>query len=302
MSNNKLSKIILWAGIFAVSLGLGFVGVRLIKKDNPDIMENSTGIGDIPSAINSDSLTHSKNSEDSCVVTTDEENRELNKEEECSDESTSVQEKGVQEPKVTISATKPKLKGDLYEFVAIAKNLPSNESYHFELWSSKGKKVQSSNNGIFSDVPGISGGKYTLWLVDSKKNRIKSINVRGFNLINRDEDDNSIADDPTTQDEVKPEKPKRMLISKDEFQSKLLNANDLSLKSARRSSDKKSFLSKDFYLEVIGMNSDEKKRPTDIEGVREKIHFEIWKSAIVVDISYDEVTGQVTKAVVKPVY
>ena len=35
----------------------------------------------------------------------------------------------------------------------------------------------------------------------------------------------------------------------------------------------------------IGSNPEENKKPTDVEGVREKIHFGIWKSAIVVDIS-----------------
>ena len=96
--------------------------------------------------------------------------------------------------------------------------------------------------------------------------------------------------------------PQIMLITKDDFQSRLLNENDMSLKMARKASDRESLLSSNFKIAVIDMKSDENNIPSDIEGIREKIHFNIWKSATVIDISYDDVTGQVTKAVLRPVY
>ncbi len=198
--------------------------------------------------------------------------------------------------KVTISISKPKLNDDCYSFVVTANNLPQNESVYYELYNIKGMKVKSSTNGSFSGIPGVPGGKYIVWLVGSKSGKLKSTFVQGCIPTNTE---NNIKNGK--EDEIV-ERPRKMLVTKEDFQSKLLNANDMTLKMSRKASDKKSLLSKNFYVVVINMNSDENKKPTDIEGVREKIHFGIWKSASVTDISYDEATGQVTRVVIKPIY
>ena len=299
MSNNKLSKSIIWAGFFAIAFGIGFIGVRALKlsHDKNQISINDISADNSSSSISEDStgLNQSQNSNKKNEIRIEKD--DSNQEKIRPIEKIPNQARDEQDPKVTISATKPKLNGDTYEFVASVKDLPSNKSCHFELWSNKGVKVQSSNDGNFSGVPGISGGRYTLWLVDSNNNRITSISVRGFNLPIKEEEKNSSTIDSLKQNKEKTEKPPKMLITKDEFQSRLLNPNDLTLKRAKRASDKKSLLSNIFNLVIIDMKPNEAKIPTDLEGVREKIHFEAWKSATVVDISYDENTGQVTKPV-----
>ena len=269
MNNNKLRTITLLACIFAVSFGLGFIGFKLLnKKSEPKSLVTITdgGAGD---------------------ESTQESTQGPKKD-------NSKQRKEGIEPK--ISASKPKLNGDCYSFVVTANNLPQNESVYYELYNIKGMKVKSSTNGSFSGIPGVPGGKYIVWLVGSKSGKLKSTFVQGCIPTNTE---NNIKNGK--EDEIV-ERPRKMLVTKEDFQSKLLNANDMTLKMSRKASDKKSLLSKNFYVVVINMNSDENKKPTDIEGVREKIHFGIWKSASVTDISYDEATGQVTRVVIKPIY
>ncbi len=326
MSNNKLSKIIIWAGIFAVSFGLGFVGVQLVNKDKPSITEAPSGNMGSPTPTSSstsspisssstptedlDALAQSQEPEQSNEKITEEVNNENISEEINSKEKTPTQTQVVEEPKVTLSATKPKLNGDNYSFVATANNLPKDELFFYELWNSNGTLVKSSDNGAFSNVPGVAGGKYTLWLVGSKSRKLVSINVRGFNLINKVQESSPSTTESNLEktkeekltEKPKEEKPKKMLITKEEFQTKLLNANDQTLKMARKATDKKSVLANTFSLVVVDMKADERNHPSDVEGVREKIHFDIWKSATVIDVTYDEATGQVTKAVIRPVY
>ena len=341
MSNNKLSKIIIWAGIFAVSFGLGFVGVQLINKDKPSITEAPSGNMGSPTPTSSstsspisssstptedlDALAQSQEPEQSNEKIIEEVNNENILEGTNSKDKTPTQTQVVEEPKVTLSATKPKLNGDNYSFVATANNLPKDELFFYELWNSNGTLVKSSDNGAFSNVPGVAGGKYTLWLVGSKSRKLVSINVRGFNLINKVQEsspsttesnlektkEEKLTEKPKEEkpkeekpkeEKPKEEKPKKMLITKEEFQTKLLNANDQTLKMARKATDKKSVLANTFSLVVVDMKADERNHPSDVEGVREKIHFDIWKSATVIDVTYDEATGQVTKAVIRPVY
>lgn len=95
---------------------------------------------------------------------------------------------------------------------------------------------------------------------------------------------------------------KKMLITKDEFETKMLNPNDNSLVVARRATDKKTVLAHGFSITIVGMATSEKNLPTDIEGIHDKIHFGIWKSARVIELVYNEKTGQVTKATISPVY
>ena len=303
MNKKKFSKNIIWAGIFAVFFGAGFIGVRFLKnKQTSNLTENPIDYDVLSASVNPDNIPQSYISEDSGESPSGIIVEEKNQRRKNSPENTNIQTLDVQEPKVIIGATKPKLDGERYSFVATVKNPPQDEVFTYELWSSQGVKVQSSKTGVFSDVPGVSGGKYTLWLVDSKNNRITSIPVRGFIIPNNDQNKSSIVTDYPKQEMDQSEKPKKMLITKDDFQSRLLNENDMSLKMARKASDRESLLSSNFKIAVIDMKSDENNIPSDIEGIREKIHFNIWKSATVIDISYDDVTGQVTKAVLRPVY
>lgn len=301
MNNNKLTKSIILAGIFAVSLGLGFVGYRFINKEKSNPTESPVANGSIPTTNGSGNTNPPRKADNSRDLAREEKNKESNMKDDSSLDHSQVQTQDSQEPKVSISATKPKLNGDSYSFVVTAINMPQNESPSFELYN-KSVKLQSSSNGVFSNVPGVAGGKYIVWLVGSKSGRLTSTTIRGCNLPRTEADNKSVATDSVKQETAKPEKPKKMLITKDEFQSRLLNANDMTLKMARKASDKQSILSKNFNVAVIDMNPEENKKPSDVEGVREKIHFGIWKSATVVDISYDEATGQVTRVVVKPVY
>lgn len=300
MNNNKLTKSIILAGIFAVSLGLGFVGYRFINKEKSNPTESPVANGSIPTTNGSGNTNPPRKADNSRDLAREEKNKESNMKDDSSLDHSQVQTQDSQEPKVSISATKPKLNGDSYSFVVTAINMPQNESPSFELYN-KSVKLQSSSNGVFSNVPGVAGGKYIVWLVGSKSGRLTSTTIRGCNLP-KEENNNNVTSDSIKQENAKSEKPKKMLITREEFQKRLLNPNDLTLKRAKKASDRQSLLSNKFNLVVVDMKPDEAKTPTDLEGVREKIHFEAWKSATVVDISYDENTGQVTKAVVKPVY
>ena len=178
------------------------------------------------------------------------------------------------------------MNGDTYNFKVVARNVPEDVACHFELLNKKGEVVQSSSNGEFSDVPGSETGTYTVRLVDSNNKRIVSLVLTGFK----------------EQNKPNPAPGPKMLISKADFQKKLLDKNDMDLVVARKVTDKKKLLAKGFKLVVVGINPEEKKVPTDLEGVREKIQHNIWKSAEVNNISYDEKTGQVTEVVIKPIY
>lgn len=299
MNNNKLTKSIICAGVFAVSLGLGFVGYRLINKGKTTTTDIPVANGGISTSNGSESKNPPKGEGNLRDSANDEHINNSNRQDDIS-LAQQAQTQDTQEPKVSISATKPKQNGDSYSFVVTATNLSQNESFSFELYN-KSVKIQSSTDGVFSNVPGVAGGKYIVWLVGSKSGRLTSTTVRGFDPP-KEENDNKVIPDSIKQESVKSEKPKRMLITKEEFQRRLLNPNDLTLKRAKKASDRQSLLSNTFNLVVIDMKTDEAKTPSDLEGVREKILFEAWKSATVVDISYDETTGQVTKAVVKPLY
>ena len=137
-------------------------------------------------------------------------------------------------------------------------------------------------------------GKYKLCLVKDEAENLVTIRVSGFMPI---ENEDSQKSGETVQ-----EKPKKPLITKDEFETKMLNPNDNSLVVARRATDKKTVLAHGFSITIVGMATSEKNLPTDVEGIHDKIHFGIWKSARVIELVYNEKTGQVTKATISPVY
>lgn len=281
MNNNKFKRIILLVGTFAVFFAVSFVGIRYIK--------NSTSTSKViqPAEEQQQIQIKEDTTKPDIPPMSIIENPEPN---------TPVK---IEEPdvKTTIQLISlPKLNGETYDFSVNAKNMPQDITCHFELINSDGEMVQSSDDGVFTAIPGNTRGKYIVRLVDSNRTQVTSRSVSGFKLRKSTEQDTLISLDTEI------EKPKKMLITKEDFLSRLLDENDLTLKVARRATDKKSILAFGFNLIIEGMKSDEKKLPTDLEGVREKIHFGTWQSAVVTDISYDEKTGQVTGVTVKPIY
>ena len=203
-----------------------------------------------------------------------------------------TQEASKNKEKISLNPSKPELWGDSYRFKCTCTGVPEGTNIHYELWSDR--LVQSSKDGNFKNVPGIAGGKYKLCLVKDENENLVTIRVSGFMPIKNEDSQKS--------GETVQEKPKKPLITKDEFEKKMLNPNDNSLVVARRATDKKTVLAHGFSITIVGMATSEKNLPTDIEGIHDKIHFGIWKSAHVIDLVYNEKTGQVTKATISPVY
>jgi hypothetical protein len=297
--NNKSTKIILMGGTFIAFSVLSFWGIKLI--DNSQI-EPETVISD-------DSLSQDADTTDYSAALDEPVNSDTPE----LTQVTIVE----QEPKPMILCTSsPKLNGDTYNFVVVAKNVPLDVNPHFELLNNKGEIIQSSRNGVFSDIPCSKNGKYTIKLADSNGKRITSRILTGFKAPKQESEVNSVTSEvnsvtsaastvtsaASTVNAPAPEKPQKMLITKGDFQKKLLDQNDMDLVVARKKTDKKTLLAYGFRLSVVGANSDEKKTPTDLEGVREKIQRNIWKSAEVSNISYDEKTGQVTGVTIKAIY
>ena len=173
-------------------------------------------------------------------------------------------------------STPPVLNGNTYSFAATVTGVKPSQKYHFELWSTT--CIQKNLDGRFKNIPGIANGKYKVCVVDdaTNENLTEPLEVSGFNLI---------------------EKPQpKEGISAEEFQKRMLKATDHTLDGG-----KGSYVSRNMKIVVIDMKEGEQ-YPTDIQAIREKIDFGIWKSAEVVgELSYDS-EGLVTKVTIKPVY
>ena len=290
--NNKSTKIFLMGGTFIAFSVLSFWGIKLIEKSpiEPDVV-----IPDDPISQYVDTTDYS-GIIDEPVNSDTPEPRQV----------TIVE----QDPKpIILYTSSPKLNGDTYNFAVAAKNVPLDVTPHFELLNNNGEIIQSSSNGVFSDVPCSKNGKYTIKLADSNGTKIVSRILTGFKAPKQESEANpvtaevnSVTSGTNTVNPPVPEKPQKMLITKGDFQKKLLDQNDMDLVVARKKTDKKTLLAYGFRLAVVGANPEEKKTPTDLEGVREKIQRNIWKSAEVSNISYDEKTGQVTEVTIKAIY
>lgn len=90
--------------------------------------------------------------------------------------------------------------------------------------------------------------------------------------------------------------PSRCLISKSDFQKRMLDFNDNTWIYS-----KTSFVAKNFRVKVIRTHDEDVDYVSNIEDVREKIEFGIWKSARVIKLEYDS-QGYVTLAEVEPIY
>lgn len=285
MSKTNSAKYLILAGIFVVTFGIGYFGVKVVcnskSTDNETIAQNDKGA----SANGKEPLTPPDETESpeaptDTVATPPAITGKQG-------QTNSTQEESINKEKISLNPSKPELWGDSYRFKCTCTGVPEGTNIHYELWSDR--LVQSSKDGNFKNVPGIAGGKYKLCLVKDEAENLVTIRVSGFM---------PIEDSPGPEGAVQ----KKPLITKDEFEKKMLNPNDNSLVVARRATDKKTVLAHGFSITIVGMATSEKNLPTDIEGIHDKIHFGIWKSARVIELVYNEKTGQVTKATISPVY
>lgn len=190
----------------------------------------------------------------------------------------------VSTPQTSLSATKPFEENNTYSFTASIVGDQPTEGCRYELLAGK-NVVQSSNDGRFANIPPIKGGRYVLRLVTQAGRYITSIPVRGFIDVNSPEPE--LASAPT----------QKMLITKEEFQQRMLNKNDHSLDGGR-----KSYVTKDFKVVVVNANSDDGSSDvSDIQDVRDMIKtYNKWQGARVVELEYDA-TGHVTVAKIEAV-
>lgn len=175
---------------------------------------------------------------------------------------------------ITLVASTPRLYGETYSFTATIKGV-NQRNVQFELWSHSAR-VAKSKNGIFTNIPAVSGGSYNLNAIDKQTGKILATKrVTGFN---------------------KSEESIGSKMSASQFQSLLLSHSDNSLLGGRNPK-----VAKSIYIRVQGMHDDENIRPDDVQGVRDKIRFGIWKSAIVISVGYDN-QNKINSAVIQPVY
>ena len=280
MSKTKFTKVLLLVGVFVATFSIGYFGMNLAgqtgstKNKIGEVIEEPNGGESKPQDDSTISSPNDSEPQDSILTS------------ESSDVKNETEISPVQ--KIELRATRPRRSGDGYSFKATCQGVADGESVHYELWSDR--KIQSSTDGLFTGVPSVGGGSYKLCLVGNGNRNLATIRVSGF-----------VPQEAEHTQDVQ-EKAKKMLISQSEFQTRMLNPNDNTLKMARRATDKKSPLAHNFTLKVVGMSPSENKCPSDVEGVREKIHFGIWKSATVTELAYNESTGQVVQATITPNY
>ena len=289
MSKTNSTKYLLLAGIFVVTLGIGYFGMKVVcnskSTDKETIAQNDNEASlevekPLPPDEGPDSVAQADTGATQPPITKPQ------------GQTNPIQGTPVETEQIRLNPSKPELWGDSYRFRCTCTGVPEGTNIHYELWSNR--LVQSSKDGNFKNVPGIAGGKYKLCLVKEENENLVTIIVSGFMPVENE-------DTPEPGEPVI-ETPKKMLITKDEFEAKMLNPNDNSLVVARRATDKKTVLAHGFTITIVGMATSEKNLPTDIEGIHDKIHFGIWKSARVIELVYNEKTGQVTKATISPVY
>lgn len=190
-----------------------------------------------------------------------------------------------QTPKISIKATTPVEDNNTYSFTASIVGEQPTEAYHYELRAGR-TLVKSSKDGTFVNIPPIAGGRYALHLVSDAGMYITSIPVRGF------------VDKNNPEPEATPASTQKMLITKEEFQQRMLNKSDRTLNGG-----KKSYVTQGFNVIVVNAKSDDGSSDvSDIQDVRDMIHtYNKWQSARVVELEYDA-TGHVTLAKIEPVY
>lgn len=172
---------------------------------------------------------------------------------------------------IEMASTDVQKTGDSYSLQIICTNVPVNVTLEYEI-PDLGKK---NSDGYFTRIPGRKSGSYKVNVKNSATGEVlASKDVSGFSLI-----------------EGKPVE----LMSAGEFQTLLLNQNDNSLLGGKHPK-----VAKSIALSFEGLRDGDKK-PGDILSVREKIAYEIWNSAKVLRVGYDE-KGKINSAKIQPVY
>ena len=177
---------------------------------------------------------------------------------------------------IKLRVSKRDVENNKYSFTAFVDGTPT-EAYHFEL-TKDGTVVSKSNDGSFSDIP--PSPKYELHIVsESGDDLAKSISITDC------------------KDKSGPK-----LITKEEFQTRMLNLQDHSLDGGRNK--KKTFVTDDFKVVVINTNKeiDGEYEVSDVQDVKGMIHtYNKWKGARVVELEYDA-KGYVKLAKIEAIY
>ena len=179
---------------------------------------------------------------------------------------------------IKLKASKRVLKDNTYSFKASIDGTPT-ESYHFEL-TKDGTVAYKSDDGNFPNVSPIQKNeKYELHVVgESAGDLAPSIPITD-------------CIDKTIR-----------LITKEEFQTRMLNLQDHSLDGGRNK--KKTFVTDDFKVVVINTNKeiDGEYEVSDVQDVKGMIHtYNKWKGARVVELEYDA-KGYVKLAKIEAIY
>lgn len=274
MNISKRNKFLLFGGVFGVCLLVGYTSFRNNPSQKPKLEVRQSEVA----KANDSQADNAKVTKDTL--------QKANTTDSVTTSQTKRIQNSVPQQAIMLKATAPQLNGTTYSFQAMCTGIDNTSDCHYELWG-KGRKVAESKDGRFSNIPGAANGAYKLCLVGAGNKNLATITVSGFISTNADSNE--------------PQQTKE-LITKEEFERRMLNPNDNTLQMARKAKARKVLLAPTFKLVVVNMQSGERQVPSDIEGVRDKIHFGIWKSAKVREVTYDEQTGQVTQATIEPLY
>ena len=185
-------------------------------------------------------------------------------------EDTRVPEMSATEP-VRIASVVVKKAGSDYTLEVICTNVPENVILGYEIPDLKMKNT----DGFFIRIPGRKSGSYKVNVTNNVTGEILASKVvSGF---------------------VKADEPVADLMTASEFQTLLLNQNDNSLLGGKHPK-----VAKSISLSFEGLKDGERK-PNDILDVRLKIANEIWNSAKVLRVGYDE-SGRINSARIQPIY
>lgn len=172
----------------------------------------------------------------------------------------------------TISVVARGKQGDKYNIQVKCENLQEGIVVSYKV---KELKI-STNDGNFTNLPGCQNGEYTFVATNTSTNDIVAEIVIGGFIQNQEE--------ATVQK-----------MSVRDFQRLLLNQNDNSLLGGKNPRVAR-------YVRFTCVGLHEGDYPAeDVQHVRDKIANDIWKSAVVTNVGYNE-RGQINSATITPVY
>lgn len=276
---NTKQKYIFGGVIFLLCICLGFFIMSLFdspsEKEEQSQSQTDTGVKQEKVVQNSD--TTKSNSNEDHGISHDVDSIESITESVESPKAKEAGNKSNESVKVDLKKTAKSVHWDKkdgsYSMTVVVDN-PTNDDLTYEIPALK----KTSNNGKFSHIKGISSGKYTVIVKNSKGKTIASKDISGFSL-----------------KEDKQDKDERQVkgMSASEFQALLQSGKSIE-------GGKHPKVAKDVSFSYVGIKDGEKK-PNDILALREKVNFETWKSFKVVNVGYDK-DGRVNSVVIQPIY